>query len=262
MIRALMTAASGMKVQQLQVDTIANNIANVNTTAFKKNSLAFREMLYETIREPGAPTAADSMAPTGLQVGSGAEISSSMKTFRQGELTPTGNKFDMAIAGAGFFRVLLGSGDFRYTRDGSFRPDGDGTLVTAEGYPLDPPVRIPADAIEIIIGEDGTVSTLRAEGAPPETLTNISLFRFPNPTGLKAVGNNLYVETASSGNVTQAAPGLDGTGTIRQGFAERSNVQVVDELVSLILAQRNYEINSRAIQVSDEMLQQVNNMVR
>ena len=205
------------------------------------------------------------MAPTGLQIGSGAEIASSMKSFRQGELAPTGNRFDMAIAGAGFFRVLLGSGDFRYTRDGSFRPDGDnGTLVTAEGYPLDPPVRIPADAIEIIIGEDGTVSvTLKPEGQPPEVLTNISLFRFPNPTGLKAVGSNLYVETRQLG---QRRPGgaraIDGTGTIRQGFAERSNVQIVDELVSLILAQRNYEINSRAIRVSDEMLQQVNNMVR
>ncbi len=262
MIRALMTAASGMKVQQMQVDTIANNIANVNTSSFKKNSLAFREMLYETIREPGAPTAANTMAPTGLQIGSGAEISSSLKIFRQGEIAPTGNKYDMAITGAGFFRVQLGSGDFRYTRDGSFRPDGNGQLVTSDGYPLDPPVRIPADAIEIIIGEDGTVSTLKAEGDPPEVLTNISLFRFPNPTGLKAIGNNLYVETPSSGAVTQASAGIDGTGSIRQGFSERSNVQVVDELVSLILAQRNYEINSRAIQVSDEMLQQVNNMIR
>ena len=192
MIRALMTAASGMKAQQMQVDTIANNIANVNTTSFKKNELAFRALLYQTLREPGAPTAANPMAPTGLQIGSGTEISgSSMKLFRQGEIEPTGNPYDLAIQGEGFFRVLLGSGDFRYTRDGSFRPDGNGQLVTAEGYPLDPPVRIPADAIEVIIGEDGTVSTLRSEGDPPEPLTNISLFRFPNPTGLKAAGRQL-----------------------------------------------------------------------
>lgn len=262
MIRALMTAASGMKAQQMQVDTIANNIANVNTSAFKKNELAFREMLYETLREPGAPTGANAMSPTGLQVGSGAEIASSLKIFKQGEIAPTGSRFDMAIAGQGFFRILLGSGDFRYTRDGSFRPDGNGQLVTAEGYPLDPPVRIPSDAIEVIIGEDGIVSTLKAEGAAPEQLTNISLFRFPNPTGLKAQGGNFYSETASSGQAQQASPGFDGTGTIRQGYQERSNVQVVDELVSLILAQRNYEINSRAIRVSDEMLQQVNNMIR
>jgi flagellar basal-body rod protein FlgG len=262
MIRALMTAASGMKVQQLQVDTIANNIANVNTSAFKKNQLAFREMLYETMREPGAPTAASSMSPTGLQVGSGAEIASSLKIFSQGEIQPTGNKLDMAIAGAGFFRVLLGNGEFRYTRDGAFRPDGNGSLVTAEGYPLDPPVRIPQNAIEVIIGEDGTVSYSTSEALPPQVLTNISLFRFPNPTGLKAQGGNLYSETASSGAAQQATPGVDGTGTIRQGSLERSNVQVVEELVALILAQRNYEINSRAIRVSDEMLQQVNQMIR
>jgi flagellar basal-body rod protein FlgG len=262
MIRALMTAASGMKVQQMQVDTIANNIANVNTAAFKRNELAFREMLYETLREPGAPTAASAMTPTGLQVGSGAEIASSVKIFKQGEIQPSGSKFDLAITGQGFFRVLLGSGDYRYTRDGSFRPDGSGTLVTAEGYPLDPPVRIPSDAIEVIIGEDGTVSVQKTEGGTPETVTNVSLFRFPNPTGLKAQGGNLFSETASSGRAAQATPGLDGTGLVRQGYLERSNVQVVDELVGLILAQRNYEINSRAIKVSDEMLQQVNNMVR
>lgn len=257
-----MTAASGMKAQQLQVDTIANNIANVNTSAFKKNSLAFRELLYETIREPGAPTAAASMAPTGLQIGSGAEIASSMKLFRQGEIQPTGNPFDLAVEGQGFFRVRLGNGDFRYTRDGSFRPDGNGVLVTADGFPMDPPVQIPSDAIEVIIGGDGTVSVLKDVGTPPEQITNVGLFRFPNPTGLKAQGANLFTETASSGPVQQSEPGSQGTGNIRQGYNERSNVEVVEELVGLILAQRNYEINSRAIQVSDEMLQQVNQMVR
>lgn len=262
MIRAMMTAASGMKVQQMQVDTIANNIANVNTAAFKKNELAFREMLYETLKEPGAPTAAATMSPTGLQIGSGAEIASSLKIFRQGELQPTGSKFDMAIQGQGFFRIRLGNGDYRYTRDGSFRPDGTGSLVNAEGYPMDPPVQIPSDAIEVIIGEDGTVSIMKTESGTPETLTNVSLFRFSNPTGLKAQGGNLYSETASSGAATQATPGADGTGLIRQGFQERSNVAVVDELVGLILAQRNYEINSRAIRVSDEMLQQANQLSR
>lgn len=262
MIRAMMTAASGMKVQQMQVDTIANNIANVNTAAFKKNELAFREMLYETLKQPGAKTAANSMAPTGLQVGSGAEVASSVKIMRQGELQPTGSKFDMAIQGQGFFRVRLGNGEFRYTRDGSFRQDGDGQLVTADGYPLDPPVQIPTDAIEIIIGEDGTISIAKDEASAPETLTNISLYRFANPTGLKAMGGNLYGETESSGTSQLATPGEDGTGLIRQGYQERSNVAVVDELVGLILAQRNYEINSRAIRVSDEMLQQVNQMVR
>jgi flagellar basal-body rod protein FlgG len=262
MIRALMTAASGMKVQQMQVDTIANNIANVNTTGFKKNELSFREMLYETVREPGAPTAASQMTPTGLQFGSGSEIAGSVKAFRQGEVAPTGNEYDMAITGAGFFRVRLGNGEYRYTRDGGFRKDGSNSLVTSEGYPLDPPVQIPPDAINTIIGEDGTISVMKSESGLPETLTTVSIFRFSNASGLKAQGSNLYSETASSGQAQQASPGLDGTGLIKQGYTERSNVQVVDELVALILAQRNYEINSRAIRVSDEMLQQVNNMIR
>jgi len=262
MIRALMTAASGMKVQQMQVDTIANNIANVNTTGFKKNELAFREMLYETLREPGAPTAASQMAPTGLQVGSGAEIAGSVKTFRQGELQPTGNDLDMALAGPGFFPVRLGNGEYRYTRDGGFRRDGSNTLVTSEGYPLDPPVQIPPDADTIIIGEDGTVSVTKSQSGQPETVTNISTFRFANPSGLKAQGSNLYSDTASSGQPQQTTPGVDGAGLLRQGYIERANVSTVDELVALILAQRNYEINSRAIKVSDEMMQQVNNMIR
>jgi len=262
MLRALMTAASGMKVQQMQVDTIANNIANANTTGFKKNELAFREMLYETVREPGAPTSAAQMAPTGLQVGSGAEIAASVKTFSQGELQPTNNKLDMAIAGSGFFRVRLPNGEFRYTRDGGFRKDGSNTLVTSEGYPLDPPVQIPPDAIEVIIGQDGSISVVRSDSGLPENVTNMSLFRFANPSGLKAQGSNLFSETASSGQAQQANPGLDGTGLIRQGYLERANISTVDELVGLILAQRNYEINSRAIRVSDEMMSQVNNMVR
>jgi flagellar basal-body rod protein FlgG len=234
----------------------------VNTTSFKKSELSFRDLLYQTMREPGSPTGANTMAPTGLAVGSGAEIASSLKIFRQGEVQPTSSEFDLAITGQGFFRVQLGSGDVRYTRDGSFRTDGAGQLVTSEGHPLDPPISIPSDAIQTTIGEDGTVSVSKSEGTPPEIIGNISLFRFANPSGLKAQGSNLYTETASSGGAQQVSPGLSGTGTIRQGAIERSNVQVVDELVSLILAQRNYEINSRAIRVSDDMLQQVNNMVR
>ncbi|MCE9593695.1 MAG: flagellar basal-body rod protein FlgG [Planctomycetes bacterium] len=262
MMRALMTAASGMKAQQMQVDTIANNIANVNTVAFKKNELAFRDMFYQTFREPGAPTGQQRMTPTGLQVGSGAEIASSLKIFHQGEVQPTSAPYDMAIVGQGFFRVLLGSGDFRYTRDGSFRPDGNGTLVTAEGYQLDPPVRIPSDAIEVTVSEDGTVSVRKSEGGASESISNISLYRFANPTGLKAVGGNLYSETESSGKAQQQSPGSTGTGIIKQSAIERANVSVVDELVGLIMAQRNYEVNSRAIKVSDEMLQQVNNLIR
>ncbi len=262
MIRALMTAASGMKAQQMEVDTIANNIANVNTVAFKKNELAFRDMMYQTMREPGSPTGQQRMTPTGLQIGSGAEVASSLKIFAQGEMQPTASSFDLAINGQGFFRVLQGSGDFRYTRDGSFRPDGNGTLVTADGLQLDPPIRIPADAIEVEISQDGTVSVRKTEGGTADAISTISLFRFANPTGLKAVGGNMYTDTEASGKPQASAPGVNGTGTINQGAIERSNVQVVDELVGLILAQRNYEVNSRAIKVSDDMLQQVASLGR
>jgi flagellar basal-body rod protein FlgG len=262
MIRALMTAASGMKAQQLQVDTIANNIANANTSAFKKSQLSFRSLLYQTLREPGSSVGANQVNPTGLQVGSGTEVSGSFKHHEQGELEPTGGMFDLAIQGQGFFRIRLANGEFRYTRDGAFRRDGQGTLTTPEGYIVDGAPSIPNDAIEVVIGEDGIVSTFNSEGGVPSQLGTLTMFRFPNPAGLKAQGGNMFSETASSGAASQAQAGQTGTGILRQGYRERSNVQVVDELVALILAQRNYEVNSRAIQVSDEMLQQVNQMVR
>jgi flagellar basal-body rod protein FlgG len=262
MIRALLTAASGMKAQQLQVDTVANNIANVNTAGFKKSQLSFRSMLYQTMREPGAPTAANLMNPTGLQVGSGTEVSGSLMHFAQGELEPTGAMLDIAIQGEGFFRIRLPSGEFRYTRDGTFRVDGTGQIVTTEGHVLETAPTIPQDVTSVIFGEDGTISAITNEGQPPSQIGTLSLFRFPNPAGLKAQGGNLYSESASSGAARQVQPAQTGNGVLRQGFRERSNVQVVEELVALILAQRNYEVNSRAIRVSDEMLQQVNQMVR
>lgn len=262
MIRALMTAASGMKAQQMQVDTIANNIANANTAGFKKSELSFRALLYQTYREPGAPTAANQRNPIGLQVGSGTEIAGSSKVFGQGALEPTSGRFDIAIQGEGFFQVRLPSGELRYTRDGSFHQDGTGLLVTAEGYPLQTAPSIPTDSISVTIGDDGTVSSQNLEGGTPSTIGTISLFRFSNPSGLKAQGGNFMSETASSGAATTAQAGIAGAGVMKQGYKERSNVEVVDELVALILAQRNYEVNSRAIRVSDEMLQQVNQMVR
>jgi len=262
MIRALMTAASGMKGQQLQVDTIANNIANVNTAGFKKSELAFRSLLYQTLREPGAPTAQGEMNPTGLQIGSGTEVASSLKVFRQGELQQTDGQYDFGISGDGFFRVLLGNGEVRYTRDGKFRPDGQGRLVNAQGHLLDPAVTIPEDALTVSVADDGTVSVIQDLNSPASQIGQIALHRFPNPVGLRAVGGNLYAESGSSGAAQLVTPGTDGAGFLRQGFVERSNVQIVDELVGLILAQRNYEINSRAIRASDEMLQQVNQIVR
>lgn len=262
MIRAMMTAASGMKAQQTQVDTIANNIANANTAGFKKSELSFRALLYQTYREPGAPTAANQRNPVGLQVGSGTEVAASSKIFSQGVLEPTSGKLDMAIQGEGFFRVRTPSGEFRYTRDGAFHLDGQGNITTAEGFFLDGAPTIGQDVINITIGDDGTISTQVSEGSAPSNAGTIPVFRFPNPAGLKAQGGNFFTETPSSGAASQSPAGTNGTGIVKQGYRERSNVEVVDELVALILAQRNYEVNSRAIRASDEMLQQVNTMLR
>ncbi len=262
MNRAMRTAASGMLAQQTQVDTIANNIANVNTSAFKKNRVNFRSLLYHTMREPGATTAGNNMVPTGLQVGSGTEISSSIKLMAQGDLEPTGADFDVAIQGEGFFRIDLGNGEFRYTRDGSFRQDADGNIVTVDGYKLAQSITISPEAVEISIGQDGTVSVIEAGNPTPTNAGQILLSRFPNPSGLKAEGQNLFSETASSGTPTEGPPATDGAGFLRHRFLERSNVFVVDELISLIQAQRNYEVNSRTIRVADEMLQQISNLIR
>jgi flagellar basal-body rod protein FlgG len=262
MIRAMMTAASGMKAQQAQVDTIANNIANANTAGFKKSQLGFRALFYQTVREPGAIRGQGLHDPTGLQFGTGTEISGSSKIFEQGELDATSNPLGVAIQGDGFFQVRLPSGDLRYTRDGNFNRDADGSLVTSEGYYLEPRVTLPTTALSVSIGEDGTVAVQLPTSPTPQQVTQIPVFRFPNAGGLKAVGGNFYQETAGSGQPIQAIAGRDGAGIFKQGFEERSNVQVVDELVGLILAQRNYEVSSRAIQVGDEMLQQTNQLIR
>jgi flagellar basal-body rod protein FlgG len=262
MIRALMTAASGMKSQQKMVDTIANNIANVNTGGFKSSTLNFRSLLYQTYAEPGAATSQSGMNPTGLQIGSGVEIAGSRKSFRQGDLEPTGAPFDMAINGQGFFQVKLPNGEFRYTRDGHFNRDGNGTVVTADGYPLQTFPTIGPEVIDVSIAEDGTITTRTSESDVGSVVGQVGIFRFANPEGLKAQGGNAYSETSSSGLSQPVKPGDVGTGRLVHRHVERSNVEVVDELVGLIMAQRNYEVNSRAVRASDEMLQQVNQMIR
>lgn len=262
MIRALMTSASGMKSQQKMVDTIANNIANVNTGGFKSSTLTFRSMLYQTYAEPGAATSQQGMNPTGLQVGSGVEISGSRKSFQQGDLELTGGDFDIAINGQGFFQIQLPNGEFRYTRDGHFSRDGNGNVVTADGYPVVSFPTIGPEVIDITIAEDGTITTRVSESDLGTTAGPLQLARFANPEGLKAQGSNLYSETASSGTPQLLNPGTPGTGRLVHRHVERSNVEVVDELVGLIMAQRNYEVNSRAVRAADEMLQQVNQMIR
>jgi flagellar basal-body rod protein FlgG len=261
MIRAMRTAASGMIAQQTQVDTIANNIANVNTASFKRNRVNFRSLLYTTLREPGATTIANQQVPTGLQIGTGTEVSSSIKLFLQGDIEQTGNPLDLAIQGDGMFKIAMGNGEFRYTRDGAFRIDGNGDIVTVDGFKLEPGIRIPPDAQEIVVGQDGTVQVRSGGSDVLQARGQIRLTRFPNAAGLRAEGANLFRETASSGAPTEQTPGETGAGFLRQAFLERSNVAVVDELIALIQAQRNYEVNSRTIQVADEMLQQVSNLI-
>lgn len=261
MIRSLYTAASGMKAQQFQVDTIANNIANVNTSGFKKSRLSFRSLLYQTYREPGLPLANNQNDVTGLQIGSGTEVSGSRKMMLQGVLELTGNQLDFGVEGQGFFEIQLPNGELRYTRNGTFRQDFNGRLVTAEGYLLTDQVAIPPDAQGISVSPDGQVFA-QEENNQTAQIGTIRLHTFANSTGLKAMGGNYYAPTVSSGQAQGRQPGVQGTGTVKQGYLERSNVETVDELVALIVAQRNYEVNSRAIRVSDEMLQQVNQLVR
>ena len=261
MLRSLYTAASGMKAQQFQVDTIANNIANVNTSGFKKSRLSFRSLLYQTYREPGLPLANNQNDVTGLQIGSGTEVSGSRKIMLQGVLELTGNALDLGIEGEGFFQVSLPNGEQRYTRNGTFRSDSNGRLVTAEGYLLTDQVTIPQDSQGISVSADGQVFSLGDQNVQ-NAIGTIRLHVFPNATGLRAMGSNYFAPTASSGQPAALQPGVQAAGTVRQSYLERANVETVDELVSLIVAQRNYEVNSRAIRVSDEMLQQVNQLVR
>lgn len=259
MMRALWAAARGMMAQQLNVDTIANNLANVNTTGFKKTRIDFQDLLYQTARVPGAPAAEGVQIPTGIQVGLGVRAAATVKIFSQGVFQHTGNPLDLVIEGDGFFQVLLPDGSKAYTRAGSFKLDSQGNIVTSDGYPIEPPLTIPQDATDISVGSDGSVAVTIAGQAQPQTIGNIEIARFPNPAGLQAIGHNLFKETAASGQPTTGTPGLDGLGTIAQGFLELSNVNIVEEMVNMITAQRAYEANAQAIKIADEMLHLANN---
>ncbi len=263
MIKALFTAATGMNAQQKLVDNTANNLANVNTTGFKRSQADFADLIYVTERSPGADSAQGLQVPTGLQIGSGVRVAGTTKHHTEGVLENTGNQMDVAVEGAGFFQITLPDGSIRYTRDGAFRLNRDGSFVTSDGFLIQPQISIPPDAVSIGIGADGTVSVITS-GAPNTStpVGQITLTRFVNPAGLSAEGRNLFAETASSGAPQIATPGQNGAGFLRQGFLERSNVDVVAELVNLILAQRAYEFNTRAIRTADEMLSNTNNLTR
>lgn len=262
MIRGLYTAATGLNAQQLEIDVIANNIANVNTTGFKQSRTNFQDLLYQALVEPGAATSATTQNPTGIQVGLGVRPASVEKIFTQGDLTSTGNQLDMAIEGQGFFAVTQPDGTTAYTRSGSFKLDSTGQIVTSDGYLLQPGFTIPETAQSISIGQDGTVTYTEAGNPTPSTLGQISLTRFPNEAGLRAAGRNLFEETESSGSPTSGIGGTDGFGRIAQGSLETSNVRIVDEVVKMILANRSYDANSKAVQAADEILSQSINLKR
>jgi flagellar basal-body rod protein FlgG len=254
MIRALWSAASGMKAQQTNLDVIANNLANVNTTGFKKERAEFEDLLYQIDREPGAPVEPGSTVPTGIQVGVGSRVAGTDRLMGQGTVQVTDNPLDLMIQGKGFFQIAMPDGSTAYTRAGSFKVDAQGQVVTSDGYLLEPPITVPEDAMEIAVGENGAVSVKTAGSSTFEEIGQIELARFVNPAGLLAVGKNLFLETDASGTPVVSNPGEDGMGSLVQGSLEMSNVQVVDEMVSLIVAQRAYEASSKAVQTADDML--------
>jgi flagellar basal-body rod protein FlgG len=254
MIRSLWIAKTGLDAQQTQLDVITNNLANVGTNGFKRARAVFEDLLYQTLRQPGAQSSQQTQIPSGLQIGIGTRPVATERIHTQGNLTQTGNSLDIAVQGQGFLQVLLPDGTNAYTRDGAFQRDAQGQMVTSSGYPLQPAITIPANALSITIGRDGVVSVLQAGSAAPTQVGTIQLTTFVNPGGLQSAGENLYLETAASGTPSPNTPGTNGTGLLNQGYVETSNVNVVEELVNMIQTQRAYEINSRAIQTSDQML--------
>lgn len=261
MLRAFSTAATGMTAQQMMVDVIANNLANINTSGFKRSQIDFQDLLYEKIIDPGTEVASGINSPGGLEIGSGVRAASTIKVYTLGELQNTGRNLDIAITGEGFLQVTMPNGDLRYTRDGALQTNANGELVTPTGYAIEPAISIPIDAISVGIAKDGGINVTDSSGTM-SVVGNIQLARFPNPSGLSSEGDNLLAQTEASGTPTTGTPGESGFGTIQSGFLEKSNVQMVTELVNLITAQCAYEINSRAIKAGDDMLRTANGLVR
>ncbi|MCX4193834.1 flagellar basal-body rod protein FlgG [Methylophaga sp. OBS1] len=255
MNQALWIAKTGLDAQQTRMSVISNNLANVNTTGFKQDRAVFEDLLYQTIRQPGAQSSASTQLPSGLMVGTGVRTVATEKLHTQGNIVQTQNALDIAIQGRGFFQILMPDGTLSYTRDGTFQLDNTGQMVMSNGYPLEPGITIPEDAQSITIGSDGTVSVLQAGDAEPTIVGNLDLADFVNPTGLQPIGENLFRESGASGPPILGTPGLDGFGTTVGGALETSNVNVVTELINMIETQRAYEMNSKAISTSDQMLQ-------
>ena len=261
MYPALWIAKTGLDAQQTQMSVIANNLANVNTTGFKRERAVFEDLIYQNVRQVGAQSTEDTTLPFGLQLGTGVRTVATQKLHTQGNIMQTNNSFDMAIQGRGFFQVLHPDGSIVYTRDGSWGLSSDGQIVNANGYALEPSITVPANTLSVTVGTDGVVTALVSGSTTPTQIGSITLADFINPTGLEAIGENLFRESAASGTPTTATPGDSGLGTVVQGFLESSNVNVVEELVNMIETQRAYEMNSKAISTTDEMLAYVSNQL-
>jgi flagellar basal-body rod protein FlgG len=262
MIRALYTAASGMNAQQANIDNVAHNLANVNTAGFKKTHVEFEDLVYQQEKVAGTATSATGEAPVGLEMGLGTRVVATARDFSSGNLRSTSGPLDLAIQGDGFFQITMPNGTTAYTRNGAFHRDSQGQIVTADGYALEPQISIPENASSISISKDGIVSAQIAGQNATQQLGTIELATFQNPAGLEALGGNLYAVTTASGEPQSGVPGSDTRGSVQQGFIEDSNVSVVEEMVNMILGQRAYEANSRVVRAADEMLQEVNNLVR
>ncbi len=261
MIRSLWTGTTGMNAQQLNLDVIANNLANVSTPGFKKSRADFQDLMYQVMRVPGSQSSADTVSPTGIQIGLGVRPAAVQKLFTQGDLIPTGNELDVAIEGSGFYQVDLPNGETAYTRAGAFKRDGDGRITTSEGHPITPGITIPDGSRQITVSKTGVVSAIIGDDTTSTEIGNIETVTFTNNGGLSAIGQNLFRDTDASGTPQAGTPGDDGYGLLLQNFLEGSNVNIVEEMATMITTQRAYEINSKAIQTSDEMMQTTNNMV-
>lgn len=254
MIRSLWIARTGLDAQQTQLDVISNNLANVSTNGYKRSRAVFEDLLYQTLRQPGAQSSQQTQIPAGLQLGTGVRPVSTAHVFSQGNLQKTDNSLDIAVQGDGFFQILLPDGTTGYTRDGSFQKDNQGQIVTSNGYPLQPNITIPANALSLSIGTDGTVTVTQPGSAAATQIGSIQLATFINPAGLQSIGQNMFLETAASGTPTPNTPGTNGAGLVNQGYVETSNVNVAEELVTMIQTQRAYELNSKVVSTSDAML--------
>ena len=262
MQRSMFIAATGMDAQSLNIDVISNNLANVNTTGFKRSRADFQELMYQTLQDPGATSADGTILPTGIQLGLGVEPAAVQKIFKQGDFASTDNPLDLVVEGNGFFQILTPEGEVAYTRAGAFKLDSEGNIVNSNGYAMEPAITIPANTLNITITTDGTVTALQAGSTSPVEVGQIELAQFTNPGGLTSIGKNLFLTTESSGEPTTGAANSEGFGSVNQGFLELSNVNVVEEMVNMIVSQRAYELSSKVVQTSDEMLALANNIKR